>query len=296
MTIMKKNFRLLLLIFIFTFFVACSKTRENKVSIGNISFSYDDKIWTLVGDYDENGPLEFKDEYDNSLIIFVTEETTYQHPLEMIDVFETLRINNESFKVFLQPTQIDVKGSTWYEHGYELVDGTTNYKVYQRFYGKYYNAINIKYVSNTENFDKSLQAAKELMSDVEIDLLSNEKNEDKAKKSLVGEWDLSNSGYLILNQNNTYEWYQDSSKDKNNYHFGTYGCDIESEDLAFFSFEEGEGFYLVLFLEDLLINGESGRQMGHKSDFLIKFDDIESDDYQMINMNSYKSYSMTRVK
>ena len=77
---MKKNFRLLLLIFIFTFFVSCSKTRENKVSIGNISFSYDDKIWTLVGDYDENGPLEFKDEYDNSLIIFVTEETTYQHP------------------------------------------------------------------------------------------------------------------------------------------------------------------------------------------------------------------------
>lgn len=293
---MKKNLRAFLIISIFTFLVACSKTRGNKVSVGNISFLYNDEVWTQVGGFDENEPIEFKDEYENSLIIFVTEETTYQHPQEMIDIFETFRINNESFKVFLQPTKIDVKGNSWYEHGYELDDGTTNHKIYQRFYGEYYSAINIRYISNPENYDKNLQAAKELMSTVEIDLLSNKENEDKAKESLVGEWDLSNNGYLILNQDGTYEWYQDSSKDKNNYHFGTYGCDIESKELAFFSFEEGEGFYLVLFLEDLIVNGETGGQMGYKSDFLISFDDIESDDYQMINLSSYRMYPMTRVK
>ncbi len=289
---MKKTFKIFLLISIFTLLVGCNNTGKNHVSIGNISFEYNDDIWTYIESSEENAPIELIDEYDNVLSFFVTEESTYQHPLDMIDLLETLRLNNEDFQVFLQPTKINEDEDSWYEYGYEIDDGTRVHKVYHRFYGRYYNAINISYNSNIDDFDKSFQAAKDLMNSVVMDSKSNEDKENKAKEFLVGEWDLFINGYLILNQNGTYEWYQDSSKDKNNFHEGTYGCDIENE---YIGFKEGEGFYLVLFPEELIINGESGQGIGHKSDFLISYND-DTSNYSMVNISSYKLYSMAKTK
>ena len=131
------------------------------------------------------------------------------------------------------------------------------------------------------------------MSDIKIEENSNKENESKAKKHLVGEWVIAEGGYIVFNNDNTYEWYKDDSKDKNNYHYGTYGCDIENETLGF---EEGDGLYLVFFPQAIISNGKTEENLAYKSDFLISFKDIESNQYQMVNTSSYRLYSMTKMK
>ncbi len=74
----------------------------------------------------------------------------------------------------------------------------------------------------------------------------NEEAEEKAKEFLVGEWDLGNSGYLVLSDDGTYTWYMDSSKDEKNMHHGPYGGGVANRGHGF---KEGEGGYFVLFPE-----------------------------------------------
>jgi hypothetical protein len=268
---------------------ACSKGSV-PVTIGNISFSFDEKVWTIVTNK-ANEPLEFADKNDNKLSLNVSQESTYQHPMAMITFIENLISDNSGFQVFIEPNEITVNGTTWYEYGYIYDNGTSTSKVYQRYYGKYYNAASITYTSTPELYDSGYNEALKFMSDIKVEEVSNKENEEKAKDFLVGEWDLDGKGYLVLSEDGNYDWFSDSSKDNNNKHYGTYGCDIENSNM---NMVEGDGFYLVLFPDALVIDGITDTWLQYKSDYLISLKDEEKDGYQMVNLSSYALFIMTR--
>ncbi len=287
---MKKTLQGLFILSMVFLLTACSKS-TSPVSIGNISFNYNPKVWEHIISAYENAPLEFKDKNNNILSINVSQEGTYQHPLTMISFVENLFSDNESFEVFLEPNEINVNGTTWYEYGYQYSDGTTTYKVYQRYYGKYYNAASISYASNIDNYKSGHKAALKLMSDIKVDDVNNDEKENKAKEFLVGEWDLDGKGYLVLLQDGSYEWFRDNSKDKNNMHYGTYGCDIENETMSLY---EGDGYYLVLFPESLVVDGNTQASLQSKSDYVISLENEEGKGYPMVNISTYTLYTMIR--
>lgn len=290
---MKKILTLLLISSVLSLLSSCSNKKDDllPVSIGNLSFHYDATVWKHREKTNENTPLEFSDEHGNLISIFASQESTYQHPKEMIKFFETMVSASDGYEVFLEPTEIDVNGTTWYEYGYSYKEGTTIHKVYQRYYGKYYNAASISYTSTEKNYESGYDKAIVMMSDIKTTDVTNEENEAKAHKFLVGEWDLEASGYLALNDNGTYEWYKDNTKDKNNMHFGTYGCDVENVKL---SLKEGDGLYLVLFPEGLVIDGTKEEPTSNKTDYLISLDKGDADGYPMVNMSSYSLYTMKK--
>lgn len=274
-------------------FTACSNKKEDlqPVTIGNLTFQYNAMVWEYNKSTDEAAPLEFKDDRGNTVSVYVSQESTYQHPMDMIRFFETMVSTNEGFEVFLKPAKIDVNGTSWYEFGYSFKEGNTIRKVYQRYYGKYYNAASISYTSTDKNYEYGYDEAIKMMSDIKVTDVSNDQNEAKAHEFLVGEWDVAESGYLVFKENGSYEWYKDSTKDKSNMHYGTYGCDVEN---AVMSLKEGDGIYLVLFPEGLTVSGSMEEMTTYKMDYIISFDKKEDEGYQMVNMSSYVLYTLTK--
>lgn len=274
-------------------FTGCSSKKEDlqPVTIGNLAFQYNAKLWDYNKSTDEAAPLEFEDDKGNTVSIYVSQESTYQHPMEMIRFFETMVSTKEDFEIFLEPAKIDVNGTSWYEYGYSYKEGSTIHKVYQRYYGRYYNAASISYSSTDKNYEAGFKEAQKIMSDIKATDVTNDVNEAKAHEFLVGEWDVADSGYLVLKEDGTYEWYKDAAKDKSNMHYGTYGCDIEN---AVMSLKEGDGIYLALFPEGLNVNGSEQEMTTYKIDYIISFEKNEEEGYPMVNMSSYALYTLTK--
>lgn len=291
---MNKILKACLILSAFVLLSGCSKKSDMEpVSIGNIEFEYDTKVWKFINSTTTNDPLKFEDAKGNVLSLYVSQESTYQHPMEMIKFMESLVSSSEEYNVFLEPNMIDVNGTPWYEFGYSYKDGDTVRKIYQRYYGKYYNAASVSYTSTEQNYDSGYEEAIKVMSAFKTEDVSNEKNEAKAHEFLVGEWDVAGSGYLVLKDDGTYEWYKDAQMDKNNMHYGTFGCDVENQTM---SLNEGDGVYLVLFPEGLIVNGTAETMSTYKIDYLISFEQKEDSGYQMVNMSTYSLYTLSKVK
>lgn len=287
---MKKVLQGLFVLSMILVLTACSKGSP-PVTIGNLSFSYNSKVWEHIKNNDKNAPLELKDNNDNKISFNVSQESTYQHPMAMISFIESLIADAEGFKVFLEPNEITVNGTKWFEYGYIYNVGSTTYKVYQRYYGKFYNAASISYTSTPDKFDSSYDEAIKLMSGITVEDVRNDQNEAKAKEFLVGEWDLNGKGYLVLSEDGTYEWFIDNTKDNNNKHYGTYGCDVENANMNLL---EGDGLYLVLFPEGLVVKGANETSLQYKSDYLISLKDELPEGYSMVNISNYSLYTLIK--
>lgn len=290
---MKKILSMIFILSTILLLIGCAGKSNDlqPVTIGNLAFQYNAGFWDYQKSNDDTAPLAFKDKKGNTLSIYVSQESTYQHPMEMIRFLETMVSENEGFEIFLKPTRLEVNGVEWYEYGYLFQEGNTVRKVYQRYYGRYYNAASISYTSTDKNYDSGFPEAMKIMSDIKVTETSNEANETKAHEFLVGEWDMADSGYLVLREDGTYEWYKDTAKDKNNMHYGTYGCDIENEIM---SLKEGDGIYLALFPEGLTVNGSKENMSTYKMDYIISFEKNEKEGYPMVNMSSYALYTLTK--
>ncbi len=287
---MKKLIKIFAMASALLLLTGCSKNELTAITIGNLSCHYDSEIWGLKKT-DEGAPLELHDAAGNRLTFSVSQETTYQHPLDMINFLEEMISSTEGFQVFKEPTEIKVNGTSWYEYGYSYKDGSEIKKVYQRYYGKYYNAASISFTSTDKNYEAGLAEALKIMSDVKMTDVSNEANEAEAREFLVGEWEVKNSGYLVLKDDSTYEWYKDRSMDKSNMHHGSYGCDVENTNMEL---KRGDGVYLVLFPEELIVDGAVQPASAPKMDYIISFDMQGTEGYQMVNMASYRLYTLIR--
>ena len=285
---MKKTIYVLNIFLIIFLFTACGKNTSS-IILGNLSFKYDTKVWKMLEKSDESTSIELRDSNDNIINIYTSTESTYQHPMTMISFIEDILSSSEDFQVFQEPNEITVNGNKWYEYGYIYTVGSTTYKVYQRYYGKYYTAASVSYTSIIDNFYAGYDEAIKLMSQIKVNEEVNNENEKKAKEFLVGEWDLNKEGYLIFSEDGTYEWYSDKSKNKNNMHYGTYGCDVENPSL---SLNEGDGIYLVLLPEALIINGKYESAIQFKNDFIMYFTEVENNGYSMVNIATYSLYTM----
>lgn len=290
---MKKVIHAFFILSVLLLLTSCSNKKEDlrPASIGNLAFNYDANVWNHNENSDEDAPLEFSDANGNIVSVYVSQESTYQHPLDMIRFLETMISTYDEYEVFLEPSETTVNGTTWYEYGYNYNDGTTIRKVYQRFYGKFYNAASISYTSTEKNFETGYDEALKMLSGFITTDVTNDVNEAKAHEFLVGEWEVVDSGYLVLYDDGTYEWYKDKTKDKSNMHYGTYGCDVEN---AAMSLNEGDGIYLVLFPEGLIINGAAEETTSYKSDYIISFDKNGTEGYQMVNISSYVLYTLIK--
>lgn len=262
-----------------------------QAGLGGLVFLYDDSIWTPDEEGSSESSLRFDAGENRMLGVSCSKEGLYQHPVDMLTVSRQIISTYPGYEELQQPIEVEVNGQSWYEWEYRYEEDGVTIVSLQRFFGKNYYAYTISYLADQANYDKSRSEALKVMNSVVITVEDNTEAEDKAKEFLVGEWDMGDAGYLVINEDNTYCWYMDNSMDAANMHTGTYGCDVENTTLGF---GEGEGIYLVLFPKKLTIEGQESTTASAKYDYGISLKQLSDGSYSMINASTFSMYQLMK--
>ncbi|MCH5255519.1 MAG: hypothetical protein J1F41_11390 [Lachnospiraceae bacterium] len=262
-----------------------------QAGLGGLTALYDDSVWTYTEEQGSDSSLAFEDANGSILGISCSKEGFYQHPLDMIGTIRMVTSPYAGYQETEEPTEVEVQGNTWYEWVYQYEENGKTLISLNRLFGKNYYAYVLTYVAEQDAYDAGRNEALKVMNSVIVEVEDNTQAEEKAQEFLAGEWDLGNSGYLVMNEDWTYAWYMDSSKDEKNMHKGTYRGDVSNSTMGF---EEGEGIYLVLFPEVLYVNGEAGQTSNAKYDYGITMTQQADGNYQMINSSTFAMYNMKR--
>jgi len=229
------------------------KDNLKQAGLGAMSLLYDDSVWTYAEEESTDANLVFRGPGDAVLGISCSRESYYQHPLDMLNTAKQIYSTFPGYEEIEVPTEVQVQNDSWYEWVCRYEEDGVETIALQRFYGKNYYAYAVSYVAEKGEYDSGKNEALKVMNSAVMNVPDNHEAEEKAREFLTGEWDLGDSGYLVMEQDGTYIWYMDSSKDEQNMHRGTYGCDVEN---AAAGFAEGEGIYFVLFQEVLYMEGK----------------------------------------
>ncbi len=267
------------------------KDNLKQAGLGAMSMLYDDTVWTNDEEQGTDASIVFRDANDSVLGFSCSKESYYQHPLDMLNTSKQIYSTFTGYEETEEPIEISVQDDAWYEWSYRYQEDGTPMVALQRFYAKNYYAYTISYVAEEKSYEAGEKEALKVMNSVVMNVPGNEEAEEKAKEFLVGEWDLQNAGYLVMNDDGTYMWYMESSKNEDNMHKGTYAGDVENSSVGF---SEGEGIYFVLFPEVLYVEGEEGSTANAKYDYLVSLEQLEDGSYQMINGSTFTLYNMTR--
>ena len=262
-----------------------------QAGLGAMAILYDDSVWTYDETQGSDASMAFTMEDGSLLGLSCSKESFYQHPLDMIQISSQLNTAYENFEEIEAPTPVTVQGEKWYEWIYQYEENGVETVALQRFYGKNYYAYTMSYIAEKQAYEADRTEALKVMNSAVMSVPGNDEGEQKAAGYLVGEWNLGEAGYLVLNEDGTYAWYMDESKDEKNVHKGTYAGDVSNEALGF---TEGEGVYLVLFPEVLYTDGKEGQTASAKYDYAISLEQQADGSYQMINTSTFAMYAMTK--
>lgn len=264
-----------------------------QAGLGGMVILYDDSVWIYDEEQGSNSSLVFTTDDDTLLGVSCSRESYYQYGLDMAYISKEMNSPYEGFEELEEPTMVTVQGEEWYEWTYRYEENGVATVALQRFYGKNYYAYTMSYIAEEDNFEANKNEALKVMNSAVLNVPDNTEAEEKVKEFLVGEWDLGESGYLVMNEDGTYAWYEDGSKDENNVHKGTYKGDVSNATLGF---DEGEGIYFVIFPEVLYINGEEGQTANAKYDYAVSLEQQSDGTYPMLNASTFNMYSMLRQK
>ncbi|MCM1038469.1 MAG: hypothetical protein NC434_04030 [Ruminococcus sp.] len=263
-----------------------------QAGLGAMALLYDDSVWTYDEEQATDASIVFRDRNDSLLGMSCSRESYYQHPLDMLATSRQIYSTFAGYEETGEPAEVTVQGESWYEWTYCYEEDGVKMISLQRFYAKNYYAYTISYVAEEKNFESGKNEALKVMNSATMSVPDNDEAEAKAREFLVGEWDLADAGYLVLEEDGTYMWYMENTKDESNMHRGTYGCDVEN---AAIGLEEGTGIYFVLFPEVLYTEGKEGKTANAKYDYLVYLNEQLPDGaYQMINGSTFTLYYMTR--
>lgn len=262
-----------------------------QAGLGGLAMLYDNTVWTLDESQGSDSSFAFTSQNGALLGVSCSREAYYQHPLDMIEMTKQLSAGYEDFQEVEAPTPVTVQDEEWYEWTYRYVENGVETMALQRFYGKNYYAYVMSYIAEADKFEEDKSEALKVMNSAVMNVPDNTEAEEKAKEFLVGEWDLGDAGYLVMNEDGTYAWYMDSSKDENNMHRGTYYGDVSNDTLGF---GEGEGIYFVLFPEVLYTDGQEGMTASAKYDYAVSLEQQADGSYPMVNPSTFAMYSMLK--
>lgn len=291
---MKKFIKMSLMAFMaMTLLAGCGNSSANykQAGLGGLVMMYDDTVWTPDEAGATDSSLRFEATENDVLGVSCAKEGMYQHPLDMIAMTKQIYSTYEGYQEITEPKKVEVNDESWYEWSFQYTEGDEVIKYLQRYYGKNYYAYTMSYVSDEAGFGKYKDEALKVMNSVVMSVPDNEEAEAKAKEFLIGEWDMGAAGYLVINQDGTYAWYMENTKDEANMHSGTYGCDVKNDALGF---AEGQGVYLVLFPEKLVVEGKEGMTGSVKYDYGISMNINTDGSYPMINATTFNMYQLMK--
>ena len=170
-----------------------------------------------------------------------------------------------------------------------IVNGE-NRRCMQMVHATDYDVYSLLYLSTEKNFSKYLDEANEIFDSAYLP--PKEINTDAIKQKILGEWDCGDTGYLVINDDNTYCFYKDSSKDAGNVVYGTYEA---SDGIATNAAGYAEGITFIATLQKVMVDGQE-QEIAEDAKIAYAFAPDETGHYVGRNLNEGSIFKMTKIK
>lgn len=121
---------------------------------------------------------------------------------------------------------------------------------------------------------------------------SKEINADEVKHKILGEWDCGDTGYLVINNDNTYYFYMENSKDEDNIVYGTYEA---TDGIATHAARDMEGITFITTIKKVIVDGV-GQKISEYSKIQYAFTPDGTGNYDSRNLNTGSYFTMTKIK
>lgn len=213
--------------------------------------------------------------------------SSYSAASELVQEYES---GWDSFSTIEGIKAVTINGVEWQRFEFEGIYKGESRKGIQIVYSTDYEIYTIIYVAKDSNYDTYLESANTILASATI--ATKPINKDSTKQQILGEWDCGNTGYLVINNDNTYYFYKDSSKSSNNVIYGTYEV---SDGIATNAAGYANGVTFIGTIKQYTVDGENiSTVIGNKIQYA--FSPSDNGNFIGTNISIGSTFTMTKVK
>lgn len=264
---------------------------SEKLILKNIEITYDDnwRLDELNSEENENSSRKVIKNGNFKIALVLTNSDIYYTTQRFVEtISNTYEAKYDNVKVHGKE---EINGQTWISLEYSYNVGRNYYHALQYFLVDDYDRYSVSYVAYEDEYLSGIDEAKKIIFTVKLDTTQEELDEKEAKKVLVGEWECGSTGYLVLNEDNSYYFYENSTKDKNNVIVGTYKA---TNKVKTYAAGYTEGFYIICNVEKIIMKGETYVEPNNIIDYVFTLN--EDGTYNCKNMITYSIFKAKKVK
>ena len=267
-----------------------SEMETKTLSVKDLSLEYNSS-WAF--DEPEGNKRINKDRKARLMVSFKESQIYYNSYSFAYSVYNELTDKGE-YSDFTSLEPFDINGNEWYKIACSYLYEGENYRYEQYYFSKGYEFYIVTYMVPVPDIDTYENEYKDIIKSIKMDNLQQVEGAEIAKSKLVGEWDWDDAGYAVINEDDTYYIYKDSSKGSDNVIHGTYEC---SNKVATNAAGYEEGITLIITLVSAVADGEvRDIEPGAKVQYVFISQDEEGKIYEGKNFNSDRIFEAIKVK
>ena len=186
-----------------------------------------------------------------------------------------------------------INGKEWSKLEFIATVNGEKRKGLQYFFSTDYEYYSIIYMSAESDYNSYINEVNKFIKTIE--LYTKPVNSQDVKKKILGEWDCGTTGYLVINDDNTYYFYENSSQSMDNVIYGTYEC---SDGIPTYAAGYAEGILFIGNIKKATVDGED--KVLNTGDNKIQYgfspNGTDGKYYNSKNINTGSTFTMRKIK
>lgn len=277
---------------IFLFFITYflnSMGVKNELALHELKVKYPIVGWIEESQADADTVSITKGE--SRIMLKYTKSNVYYSTSSVADEFiRSYKDTLDNFNLHGTMQEVTIHNTGWIKFEFSgMVDGKLK-KGMQLVHSTDFEIYTIAYTSNGQDYDKYLDEANEITNSAYLP--AKETNAQSVKQQIIGEWDCGNTGTLVINSDDTYYFYKDSSKSSDNVVSGTYEA-IDGIPTNAAGYAQGVTF--IATIQNLVADGTE-QPAAAGSTISYAFTPDGTGDFMGSNLNTGSTFKMTRIK
>ena len=196
----------------------------------------------------------------------------------------------DSFNLLKNVEETTINGNNWSKYEFSYILEGKKMKVLELVLSTDYEYYFIRYVASENVHDDNINAVNIILETIKVK--TKELNSPDIKQKLLGEWNCGEAGYLVVNDDNTYYLFRDSSKSMDNVFYGTYEC---STGIPTAAAGYAEGISFIGNIELAVLDGETiAMNEGSKLMYAFSPNGTDENAYDGFNLNTTDSFIMKK--
>ena len=226
------------------------------------------------------------------LVVYMGPSVYYYSSLSV--AFEVDMSNRKTWDTYETVNGVDttiINDIEWAKIEYSAVLDKGKIKGKQLFYSTDYELYSIMVILAEDDYDRYIDEINQIIQTVRI-TIEDRINTPDVVKTIVGEWDCGEIGYLIISDDGVYHFYQNSSKDPDNVIWGTYeaSAGIPTHAAGYI-----DGINFLATVEGMMMDGDEEKG-GWQIQYIFAPSETDENIFNARNMEAGIDFTMIKMK